>query len=96
MLYIHARQLINEAMENDLLMGSANHVIVYREAGEKEKAGWYLETKENLAKKLMTDPLGQKALIKALADKGVHFVPRKYPWLNQDERKTEVNKNEQN
>lgn len=74
MIYIDSLNIINLSIKHKILKEN-NHgnVYVYRDEGSDgvNKAGWNLIDKDSLAKELMDDKNGQKALITALKNKGI-------------------------
>jgi len=80
MIYINALNLINLAIENEILEELEAKVPVYMAAGTNNKEGWYLIDKDNLSKELMNDKKGQESLILALNDKGVIYSEKSYLW----------------
>lgn len=78
MFYIHALELINLAIEHEILIEQDGGVVVYRDASETMKEGWYLEDKNTLAHELMESKEGQDIIISALKEKNVEFKPTKY------------------
>lgn len=80
-----AADLIDCAVMNKVLhpvfIGEEAMIPVYREESEMDPErfprGWYLESEDALALELALDQEGQEALIGALREKGVEFVPQK-------------------
>lgn len=81
MIYINALELINACIENEILVEKDGGVFVYRNASANSKEGWYLDDKDILAKEIMADTEAQNALISALKEKGVEFIPTDYSWM---------------
>lgn len=81
MWYIHAIELINLAIKNDVLKEKDGGAFVYRNNSDTSPEGWYLEDKDTIAYELMEDEEGQKLLIEALKDKNIEFKPTDFSWL---------------
>lgn len=76
MVFADCVSLIRQCIEKGILQPHENDtVLIYREAGTSPEfpEGWYAEPVDGLAQDLMTDTEGQKALISALAEKGITF-----------------------
>ena len=73
MLYIEAKALVDAAVTAGILHTENNCIAIYREAGSQPE-GWYLEDFESVYHAVMDDEEGQKALIGALAERGIDFA----------------------
>ena len=72
MLYIEAKALVDAAVAVGVLHAENNCIAIYHEAGSQPE-GWYLEDTESVYHVVMDDEDGQKALIDALAARGIDF-----------------------
>lgn len=77
MRYIDALKLVNTCVKENILKTHENHIAIYRNKGKNTEEGWYLISKEELAKTLMSDDIGQRTLIGALAKKNISFEQNK-------------------
>lgn len=78
MFYINAKNLVLLAVKHGVLQETHGLIPIYRDAGSPPEVypeGWYLEDIEEVIQDLMQDEEGQNALINALSEKGVEFVP---------------------
>lgn len=82
MKYINALELINIALENNILTERDGGILVYREASHTNCEGWYLTEKDILAKELMSSEEGQKVIISALKKKNVEYTPKEYSYTS--------------
>ena len=73
MLYIEAKALVDTAVAAGVLHAENNCIAIYHEAGSQPE-GWYLEDTESVYHVVMDDEDGQKALIGALAERGIDFT----------------------
>lgn len=75
MKFIHALELIDLCVKNEILQDVNGVIPVYRERNADNKEGWYLIRKHDLAQELMRDVEGEKLLISSLKEKNVDFLP---------------------
>ena len=73
MKYIKALELVNLALEHEILHEKDNLIPLYRTFTDRED-GWYLTPKEYVIQELMRSEEGQNVIMKALSEKGVDFV----------------------
>lgn len=69
MKYVDAINLINEAIKLNILKSKENKVFVYCDSNDFMDAGWYLADLDLVAKDLVNDVGGQKALKAAVEAK---------------------------
>jgi hypothetical protein len=72
-MYINLLKLVNEAVKHDILKTHKGQVLVFRNKGINNKAGWQPISKEDLAKELMRDNIGIRYIMSALEQKGLKF-----------------------
>ena len=73
MKYIDCLNLIDMSIKFDILKEQEGKVFVFRNKGKTVPKGWFLEDKDEVAKELMEDSIGQEVLIKALEKQGFNF-----------------------
>lgn len=73
MKYIKALELINLAVEHNILHSQDGKIATYMQFEDK-KSGWYLVDKEYAIQSLMRSTEGQSLIISKLAEKGIEFV----------------------
>lgn len=74
MMYIKALELVNLALENEILHEKDGYIAIYRTFTDRED-GWYLTPKEHVIQNLMRSEHGQSLIIDKLSSKGIDFVP---------------------
>ena len=78
-LYINMLQLLNTAVENNILAEKDGKIFVFRNSDDDDNDDddgyWSLSDKDLIAKELMKDIDGQEIIKKALKEKGVEFNP---------------------
>ena len=82
MKYIDSINLINLAIENDLIISIDEDILVYRKASDTKPEGWYIDSKEQIAHELMNDKKGQETIINSLKQIGVEFKKFDFDSLN--------------
>lgn len=73
MKYIDAKELVELSVKNNILKTHSEHILLYREAKDEFKEGWYATPKEDVIHIIMNDKIGQDALINALKNEGIIF-----------------------
>lgn len=70
-LYINMLQLLNTAVENNILTEKDGKIFVFRNSDDD--GYWCLSDKDLIAKELMKDIEGQDIIKRSLEEKGVIF-----------------------
>lgn len=73
MKYIKALELINLAVEHNILHEQDGKVATYMQFEDNRKNGWYLVDKEYATQSLMRSTEGQSLIISELSNKGIQF-----------------------
>lgn len=71
-LYINMLQLLNTAVENNILAEKDGKIFVFRNSDDDD-GYWCLSDKDLIAKELMKDIEGQDIIKRSLEEKGVIF-----------------------